>query len=248
MMSFKDNVARCAWRLRGLPEPRTWSLEVPFGPMHYNEVLPNQAAIERAVASLDWEHPTREKTWDFFKAVRYLQQHVGDPATRVLDAGCVGSPVLEWLYGRGHRKLYGVDLSRHDLPAVPGLTFRKADLTRTPFPKEYFGAITCISVIEHGVDQEAFFREATRLLTPGGSLLVSLDYHDPKIDTDDIPRTLTFGLPWTIFDQREAERLVERADSHGLGLVDPIRWTMSETTVFWNDRHYGFLFLVFRKG
>lgn len=246
-MGLKDNMTRLAWRLRGRPEPGTWSLKVTSGPEYYNEVLPNQAAIERAVTALDWEHPTREKTWDFFKAVHYLQQHVRDPTTRVLDAGCVGSPVLEWLYGRGHRKLYGVDLSSHDLPAVPGLTFRKADLTATPFPDRYFGAITCISVIEHGVDREAFLREAARLLTQGGSLLVSLDYHDPKIDTDDVPLDLTFGLPWTIFDRHDAEQFVERAEFYGLESVEPIRWTMSEPTVSWNDRSYGFLFLAFKK-
>jgi len=247
-MSFKDNVARVAWRLRGRPEPETWSLKVPSGPLHYNEVLPDQAAIDEAVAALDWQHPTREKTWDFFKAVHYLQQHVPGPASRVLDAGCVGSPVLEWLYGGGHRRLYGVDLSRHDLPAVPGLRFRKADLTRTPFPDRYFDAVTCISVIEHGVDREAFLKEAARLLRPGGSLLVSLDYHDPKIDTDDVPRALTFGLPWSIFDRHDAEQLVVRAELNGLTAVDTIRWTMSQPTVSWNDRRYGFLFLAFRKG
>jgi SAM-dependent methyltransferase len=246
-MSFKDNVARLWWRLRGRPEPATWRLRVPSGPMYYNEVMPNQAAIDEAVAALGWEHPTRAKTWDFYKAVQYLQQHASDPANRVLDAGCVGSPVLEWLYGRGHRKLYGVDLSRHDLPAVPGLTFHKADLTRTPFPDRYFGAITCISVIEHGVDLEAFLGEAARLLTPGGSLLVSLDYADPKIDTADVPRELTFDLPWTVFDRKDIERLIAAADPTGLELVQPVRWDMTNTPVSWNGKQYSFLFLAFTK-
>jgi len=215
--------------------------------VHYNEVLSNSRAVADAIAALGWEHPTRDKTWDFLKAIHCLGIH-GPPVTDpVLDAGCVGSPILEWLYGQGFRELYGVDLSRQDLPAVPGLRFRRADLTNTPFPDRFFGAITCMSVIEHGVDLDAFVAETARLLKPGGLLLTSCDYCDPKIETGDVPRELTFGLPWTVFDRNDAERLITLAGGHGLDLLQPVHWDMRDTPVSWNNRHYTFLFLAFTK-
>jgi len=222
-------------------------MTVPDAEVYYNEVLPKSAAVAESVRLLGWRHPTPDKTWDFFKATHCLQDAGLPHSTPILDAGCVGSPILEWLYGRGYRQLYGVDLSSHDLPAVPGLRFRRADLTDTPFPTGFFGAITCMSVIEHGVDLDRFVAEAARLLAEGGLLLLSCDYHDPKIDTSEVPPEQRFGLPWTILDRADAESLIAKAEACGLHLLQPVRWEMDQAPVSWNGKQYTFLFLGFTK-
>ena len=51
--------------------------------------------------------------------------------------------------------------------AVP-IRYIPGDLTHTPFPDGYFDAIACLSVIEHGVPLQNYFREMYRLLKPNG--------------------------------------------------------------------------------
>lgn len=53
---------------------------------------------------------------------------------------------------------------------------RRARAESTGFPAGEFAAVTAMSVIEHKVDTAAFFREAARLLRPGGILFLSTDY------------------------------------------------------------------------
>jgi SAM-dependent methyltransferase len=134
------------------------------------------------------------------------------------------------------------------IPRVPGLVFRQGSLTRTPFPDASFEIVTCISVIEHGVGLDDFFAEMRRLLVPGGHLLVSTDYREPKLATDDVDRAITFGLPWTVFSRAEIEAAVAIAGRHGLDLVQPIRWRGAGSPVRWAGKEYTFIFLALRKG
>jgi len=227
--------------------PETWGLARPQGSGHYNEVMPDRAAIIEAISSLGWQHPTPPKTWDLLKTLRYLSHHYSARGTRVLDMGCVGSPVLEVLYGWGYRSLAGVDFGRRDLPRVPGLDFAPGSLTDTRWEDNSFDVITCLSVLEHGVPLEAFVEEADRLLSSRGSLMLSVDYHGEPIDTSLVPREATFGLPWSVFDRAMAESLIALARSRGFGLVDEVNWDQRESPVSWNGKSYTFLFLAFSR-
>jgi len=57
------------------------------------------------------------------------------------------------------------------------------DLTKTSFPERSFAAIASLSVVEHGVDLDAYLAEAARILRPGGLLFTSTDYWCEPIDT-----------------------------------------------------------------
>ena len=48
----------------------------------------------------------------------------------------------------------------------------------------YFDSIICLSVIEHGFNEDLFFSQFSRILKKGGFLILSFDYWEKKINTD----------------------------------------------------------------
>lgn len=105
-------------------------------------------------------------------------QRAGRPL-RVLDAG-VGQAKLERVYAHRHPETpldwHGADLLGFRLRLRPGVALRKvqADLHALPFADAGFDAVTCSYVYQHLVDPAAVTAELSRVLAPGGRLLLSL--------------------------------------------------------------------------
>lgn len=216
--------------------------------VQYNGVLGSRAEYEQAITWLGAEHDHfPAKSWDLFLAVHHVVEHQPDQAAAILDAGCSYSPILARLHARGYRRLVGIDLTDERLPEVPGVELHRADATATPFPDGRFATVCSLSVIEHGVGLDSFFAEMVRVLAPGGHLLLSTDYWEPKLDTTDVDRAHTYGAPWTIFDRTEAEALVAEAARHGLDLSESVDWRASDGPVEWLGLRYTFLFLAFTR-
>jgi len=115
------------------------------------------------------------------------------PGARVVDLACGNGRIGRWLVSVGATAVVGVDRSAEMLAhAVARGVYERtlvADVTATGLPEASFdGAITSMALC-HVPDLHAFFREASRLLRPGGWLAV-LDYH---------PFFLFMGIP-THFD------------------------------------------------
>jgi SAM-dependent methyltransferase len=102
------------------------------------------------------------------------------PGERILDAGCGTGRNLARLDASGARAV-GVDLSTGMLRvarrAVPGVPALCADIQRAlPFAAESFDAVLCALIGEHLDDLDGTFREARRVLRPGGRYLFTV-YH-----------------------------------------------------------------------
>src|SRR5690348_14931572 len=153
-------------------------------------------------------HRAEEKNWDHLAAVRAILSST-TPAACVLDAGAeMYSNVLPALYACGYRQLYGMNLSFAD-PARRGpIRYLRGDITRTGFSDGFFDAVTCMSVIEHGVLLRPYFAEMFRVLKPGGLLITSTDYYPEPIDT---AAKEAYGAPIKIFCRREAEEMLALA-------------------------------------
>lgn len=214
------------------------------------QVLQNWQEVETATQALQQSslpsHLTIQKNWDQWLLAQLLQESNVDRQSKILDLGCGDCCTLEFLLALGYRDLHGIDLTVKDPDKSSVYRLYQGDLTATPFLNRSFDVAVSISVIEHGVDLDAFFREAYRLLKPNGLLFVTTDYWQNKILTDSSIQP--FGLSWTIFSQAEIKQAIERARNHGF-LVDHNREipACTDTTVSWYQKNYTFIALAFRK-
>ena len=110
----------------------------------------------------------------------------------VLDAGCgvgYGSAFL----AREASRVLGVDRDEGAIAyarvhyLVPGVEFRVGDLVDLDLPDASFDVVCSFETIEHLADVDAYLREMTRVLRPGGAYLVSTPQADATTAEPDNP-------------------------------------------------------------
>lgn len=170
-------------------------------------------------------HTTPQKNWDLWCIAGALWEL--PRSARILDVGCSGLNTLRLLVRMGFHEPVGVDLNicRLDYYSCLKSRFRghgfgpafhliKGDFADMPETKR-FGAVVCLSMIEHGVMAEPFFSKMARLCSPRGILLITTDYWPTPISTSDVPYEKTFGLPWTVFSTELLREWLSRAERYG---------------------------------
>ena len=187
-------------------------------------------------------HRTPEKNWDHLAAVSTVLART-TPSARILDAGAeFYSNLLPALFVYGYRDLHGINLSFTG-PARRGpIQYLPGDLTRTPFADDSFDAITCLSVIEHGVRLENYFREMHRLLKPGGVLITSTDYYPAPIDTRGL---VAHESPIKIFSEPEIQAALSLAHDIGLEPTGNIDLECKEKSIRWEPYGLEYTFVIF---
>lgn len=208
-----------------------------------NESLDRQFSLGLA------PHPDRPKNWDAFRAFSIIITR-GTRNASVLDMGCAHyGRILPWLHLNGFRNLYGCDHSFSRAFSLGRIRYHPYDLQKTGYPSAQFDFITCLSVIEHGVDANKYFREASRLLRPGGILLTSTDYWCEPV-LSNLPFDETYKADITIFSAKDIESLVDTATRHGFAPIEQIDYDCEEKVVRWKRMNldFTFLFLAMRFG
>jgi SAM-dependent methyltransferase len=187
-------------------------------------------------------HRSDEKDWDHLAAVNAILGRT-TPEARVLDAGAeFYSNVLPALFVYGYRNLIGINLS-FTSPARRGpIRYEHGDITQTDFPDAWFDAATCMSVIEHGVPLEGYFREMHRILKPGGLLITSTDYFPTPIETGG---KTAHGAAIKIFTRAEIEDMLRLAERCGFELTGDVGLECRERAVRWAQVDLEFTFVVF---
>ena len=111
---------------------------------------------------------------------------------------------------------------------------------------ESLGAVTAISVIEHGIPENGLSPSSSRSQTRRA---VSL-FYGLLAGENDTSDTQLFGLPWTIFDSSEIRTLIERARGYGLAPVtEPadLNAVPVDRPIHFAGRSYTFLYGVLVK-
>src|SRR5688500_917598 len=117
------------------------------------------------------------------------------------------------------------------------------DIEDTKYRDQMFDYVTSLSVIEHGVNIEKYFREMSRIIKSSGHLLTSTDYWPDKLVNN--KNVLSKGTPDNIFSKDEIENLVEVAEKNGLKLIEPIDFEYKDKVVRWNSIGLDFTFIFF---
>jgi SAM-dependent methyltransferase len=193
-------------------------------------------------------HPDRPKNWDNLKAHLFAREHF-TPDARILDAGADREPTSVFLPGlrdAGYQNLFGMNLIyAKDRERHRDITYIRGDVTHTPFEDNYFDLITCLSVIEHGVNLRGYFQEAHRILKPGGVLITSTDYWPAKIVND--RGVEVFGVPVQILSHEEIIASLQLARRFRLEPVSPFDPSVHEKTISWAGFDYTFVLLTLTK-
>ena len=184
----------------------------------------------------------------------------------VLDVGCYESPILPMLKRLGFFNLYGCDLvlksdSNSKLTDMSSLVYHEdyepiaemyndksyqlsiRNLEDTNYSDQMFDYVTSLSVIEHGINIEKYFREMSRIIKNNGYLLTSTDYWPDKLVN--YKNVLSKGTPDNIFSRDEIENLVAIAEKSGLKLIEPIDFEYKDKVVRWNSIGLDFTFIFF---
>lgn len=187
-------------------------------------------------------HREPTKNWDHGAAIATVLANTA-PEANILDAGAeLYSNILPALFLYGYSNLYGVNLD-FKFPSRRGpIQYLIGDLTRLPFPDQFFDAVTCLSVIEHGVPLDAYFREMHRVLKPQGLLITSTDYYPTPIDT---AGKSAHGAPIRIFTRAEIERALSLASSIGFDPTGPVDLEADEKPITWEEYGLTYTFLLF---
>ena len=100
----------------------------------------------------------------------------GIPTGTALDAACGTGRHTEHLVALGHRVI-AVDSSSEMLARarakVPSAQYHEADLHQLPLPDDHVDVVVCALALTHVPDLGAALGELTRVLRPGGHLVIS---------------------------------------------------------------------------
>ena len=238
--------------------------------MTYNSVLKNSSEVNCAIDHLHalglFPHPDKVKSWDTYKMVEIISK--ADRISFILDVGCNGCPILSILKRLGFKNLYGCDLFLKKIPSalteiiypfnIPIIemyedkTFNMSiqDLEKTNFQDDMFDYITSLSVIEHGVNIENYFKEMNRIMKKDGILLTSTDYWPDKILNIVKTKHNPKYQPDNIFSKDEIEKdVLKAAEQNSFVLTEAIDFRYEDKVVHYDATglDYTFIFFALKK-
>jgi arsenite methyltransferase len=140
-----------------------------------------------------------------------------EPGDTVLDLGTGSGYALRALRERSIGRGYGIDASREMVANAaaytddPNLAFLRADFEALPFDANVVDHAFSMEAIYYA-DVEAVLRELNRVLRPGGTVSVAVDYYAENPHTEEWAEYIE--VPMARLSREEYRRAVEAAGFH----------------------------------
>jgi tocopherol O-methyltransferase len=168
-------------------------------------------------------------TTSFAHSLRQTSEYAGKlaelkPGMTLLDAGCGEGGASILLASQYNCQVQGITLSERQVEAatarakatgVPEAQFSRQSYTSTEFADQRFDAVIAIESFSSAPDSAAFFQEMSRLLKPGGRLVVFDFFKTQDIQIDKLPSLKTFLNCWAIEDVETRESMASLYQRHG---------------------------------
>lgn len=203
-------------------------------------------------------HHDSQKNWDaniFCKELVNL-----DRDSKVLDAGSGKRAFLAKIateMGFKHVDSIDIDnLSEETSKEYPGINHYFAPIEKSGLPENNYDVIGLLSVIEHVKSDKVVIEEISRILRPGGKLLLSTDFWPQPIDTTgiypygkDAPEMRIYNLNTvrSLFDLLEEQNFV--IPKQAFDLLQQSSQKLKQKVIHWDrvNRSYTFLYLKLTK-
>jgi SAM-dependent methyltransferase len=147
---------------------------------------------------MNWEH-LRHLSWIDTRA-RFVNQ--------TPKGGCLlyigssnGETLGHFAELRPDLKLYATDVAGQPEKYPPGCQFHRGDIQKDPlpWPAGSFDSIACIHLVEHLTSLDFLFKEAARLLKPGGRIFIETP-HPKTVAIQSIPGAWAGTFPMSFYD------------------------------------------------
>lgn len=210
-----------------------------------DSTLKSNDVVDRASSILDAHsvrhHSDKPKNWDNLLSLFWTTELLEDiDAAVIIDVGSTTPesaylPSLRDIYHDRHRLMsMNVDgIECHD----DGIEYHVGDITDTGLPSGSVDFISCLSVIEHGVDVDCYIHECYRILKPGGMVFTSTDFWSSPVDTKG---ARAFGAPVKIFNQDDISHITWRANRTGF-IYSDMDMECMDKVIHWSGVDYTFI-------
>jgi len=166
-------------------------------------------------------------------------------ATRILDSGCGVGGSSRYLARKFNAKVTGITLSPvqaqrgNELAKEQHLEtqcdFRVADALNTPFEENTFDVVWALESGEHMPDKEQFVKECTRVLKPGGVVVMVVWCHrnePPPLTESEISHLKRIYKVYELPYMCSLESFVKYAKESGLKDIKSSDWSQA-VAPFW---------------
>lgn len=175
----------------------------------------------------EWARAGRDRSMGnshFPRGVQVLQRMGLARGARALDLGCGNGWATAWMRSQtGPSSLtVGVDFARTMIERArvehPDTPFLRADFTALPFVDRGFDALFSMEALYYAIDLDGALGECRRVLRPGATLAICIDYYRENPHCASWPADL--GVPMQLLSETEWARQLERV---GFGAVQTFR-------------------------